>query len=384
MRELERRSGVDDTVTWRIRRGNQRGVCIRHLRKILSFLECNYDLVTRRIESLGAVKDPRLPFNLRTLAGSRLIGRSLGDGGLSFPTKTKRTVRFGYVSADRDAEERAVADIREIFGNIYVSVEGARGPSRIRVSCSVVGECLRRVGIPIGRKTESNPPLPLVFKSCLKIQRDYLRQAYDDEGTAYKRRMRMSRAVVVPELSKAEDKMRSLPWKEKMTRTGKLVSVDLSEPVRRYLMGVGLMRTIQRHPPRLLSDERRLLCDNFNVETRVIPYTIYKVRKGYAVLWTLDPVAGGNAKKLREEIGFSLARKKKKIRKLIRIIRLWTRDEEGKLTSLVKKGLSDHEIARILDRTVKSVATKRLRLGLKKGVELKGPSKGDSAFMIVA
>ncbi|HID90336.1 TPA: hypothetical protein EYP44_00045 [Candidatus Bathyarchaeota archaeon] len=54
----------------RIARGEVKGVTVYNLMALLTYLGHGYETVTRAIDALGiggAVRDPRLPFDLRTL-----------------------------------------------------------------------------------------------------------------------------------------------------------------------------------------------------------------------------------------------------------------------------------------------------------------------------
>lgn len=116
--KLERHATLDDSCISRIPGNRQEGITVGKLRALIGFLEESYRSVEPRVEAVGSHKSivkPKLPFNLKTPAGARLVASALSDG---FLTRCKGSVIFGYASSDKESISRLVKSVEEVFGKI--------------------------------------------------------------------------------------------------------------------------------------------------------------------------------------------------------------------------------------------------------------------------
>lgn len=173
--------------------GKQKRIAVKSLRALLSYLDRGYVTVSSKIDALGrfrAIREPKLPFDIRTPAGVRLVARALSDGFLWYRGKRFAEPHFRYTTdlmGLRETEVYLARDLLQVFGKINWKVRPRKVDKGVwfEIETSIVGFVLNKAGVPVGRKADADPGLPLSIKWSEKsFHREYLRQAFDDEGTA--------------------------------------------------------------------------------------------------------------------------------------------------------------------------------------------------------
>ena len=103
---------------------------------------------------------------------------AIGEGCLSYE-KGHRAPRFRYVSSDA-AARRKMIQLCDVVGDVACH-EDKEG--RLTLSSSIVAYLLHKAGLPMGRKTVTNPGVPYwLTRSERTIRARYLKRVFSDEG----------------------------------------------------------------------------------------------------------------------------------------------------------------------------------------------------------
>ncbi|MFQ6130159.1 MAG: LAGLIDADG family homing endonuclease [Candidatus Hadarchaeaceae archaeon] len=120
------------------------------------------------------INKPKLPFNFCTPAGGRFVSAILHDGSL-----TKELAR--YCNTSPIMREIVLKASQEIFGDVYVAVYQDR-----LIYPAIVREILISLGMKTGQKVLVDPSVPrFLTEASEEVIREFLRQAFDDEGSVY-------------------------------------------------------------------------------------------------------------------------------------------------------------------------------------------------------
>jgi hypothetical protein len=285
---------------------------------ILVYLGRDLDESNNHITAIGhgrAVENPNLPFKLDTVDGSRLVAARLSDGTLYMPKD--RGPLFEYTNQDAEQRSRVVESLTNIFGKVNVPIrERDRSGSRkveAWTSTEIIGHVLRRAGAVTGVVVEQNPDIPLfILRGSEEMKREWLRQAFGDEGWTQDGFPMMCRSVDVTRRLSGEQRRRldtlSEGWKRARFPDG-----TEKKQLRFNRLPDDIKEKLIKEPPRLLESEERMLNNDFGMSFSKYPEEIHTREGGYSVRWTLHSASRESGRMFCDQIGFPQDRKQEKL-----------------------------------------------------------------------
>ena len=293
LNELGRKLEWDPRSIAAVRDGRDT-ITIDKLKRLLDFLDKPYDSVEKNIIGIGSkrgivIRNPKLPFNLNTTAGARVIAASLKDGGINVAHHY-----FQYTNYDRAKRDKVTEAVRAVFGDVSSSImRDKEGKQKgISFDTAAIGEALIRAGIPVGEKVYQEYHVPdFILEGTREQKIEYMSQTIGDEGHRDKEHydIKFGQAINVEGLLSEEDKkvLENLEWEIKTLPSGyKEEFVVLTRNVTEGFTSE--LRSIiyeQSRPPNI-DEERAMLKDLFEVKADIYPEQIYRTKlKGYRVYW---------------------------------------------------------------------------------------------------
>jgi transcriptional regulator with XRE-family HTH domain len=292
---------------------------------ILRYLGKDLDEPNKYIAAIGdrrAIKNPKLPFNLNTLDGTRIIAARYSDGSTHTPKHAGP--RFEYTNKDAEQRNRIAESLRNVFGeaNIIDRVYDDGRIPRLRATTDIVGHTLQRSGTITGRIILQNPDIPaFIWNGTLEMKREWLIQAFGDEGSPsqHSGTIILHRAIDGTHRLSVEQRhlldVMSELWKMRKRKA------DLRKKGVRYCLFNDLPQDIQETldhmPPRLLESEARMLRDDFGISLGKRPREVYKRKGGYGVSWILQICSREANRAFYSKIGFPQQRKQEKLKNMV-------------------------------------------------------------------
>ncbi|WXG46008.1 MAG: hypothetical protein WED05_04985 [Candidatus Atabeyarchaeum deiterrae] len=326
--ELEKRgTHTRNIYLWQQLHDRLDGVRVDKLIPILTYLDRNLNEPNCHIRAIGhlrAVENPNLRFRLAGIDGVRLHAARFSDGSLS--ATQGRGPRFVYTNNDAEQRTRVIASLTNVFGrpNILIREYDDGRAATVRATTEVIGCALRRSGAIAGEVVTQNPDIPtFILQGSKEMKREWLKQAFGDEGTTYTRRglLTLSRGVDATHRLSDEQRNRldvlSEKWKRQLFPDGWRVQNKYS---RFHALPKDIREVLESECPRLLESEARILHDDFGIKTNKSPTTIYKREDGgYGVTWRMRTTSREGSRIFYEEIGFPQNRKQETLRRALRI-----------------------------------------------------------------
>ncbi|WXG43473.1 MAG: helix-turn-helix transcriptional regulator [Promethearchaeati archaeon SRVP18_Atabeyarchaeia-1] len=302
------------------------GMVANKLIPILRYLGRDLDEPNHHTAAIGnarAIKNPKLPFNLRTPHGARIMAARYSDGSIHTPKRAGP--RFEYTNKDDEQRRRIAESLRNIFGDPNITdriFDDGRIP-RLRATTDIVGHTLQRSGAVTGRIILQNPDIPaFIRQGSPEMKREWLVQAFGDEGSpsTHCGIITLERAIDGTHNLSVEQRNRldimSEQWKRKTRKA------DLHKKGVKYYMFKDLPQDIQETldsiRPQILESEARILTGDFGIGFNERPKEIYKREGGYGVLWALQIGAKEAIKTFYSEIGFPQKRKQERLKNMLK------------------------------------------------------------------
>jgi len=170
---------------------------IRLIISILNLLEIPLSKATSKIKQISNLRNPKLPFNLNTIAGADIRAAFLSDGHVPM-NSIKPPI---YCAFERELHLSLIESCRKVFGEFNTNICKGNKSLQTRFP-SVIGKALELAGVPRGNKQLVSCFVPKdIIVSSNAIKSAYLRRVFDDEGDVYfkeksKRAVRMSRSSI--------------------------------------------------------------------------------------------------------------------------------------------------------------------------------------------
>lgn len=323
--ELEKMNAHTHTDSlYDYRSGRQEGMFTGKLIPILRYVNRDLDEINKHTRAIGkgeAIKNPTLPFRLDNNDGSLLVGARLADGTLYTPEG--RGPRFSYRNNDEEQRNRVAQSLTNVFGEVntkYIHyTEHGRDRSLITTLPEIVGHVLKRAGAISGEVVKQSPDIPtFIRQGTIEMKRGWLRQVFGDEGSpnTMMKSVGMTRAAdITNRLSDGQrnglDRLRD-GWDKTTYPQG-----AEQKYARLHELPDDIQKAINVHP-RLLDSEKRMLSEDFGIETRISPVKIYSRKDGYSVTWILQTASVEDTRKFYNEIGFPQRRKQEKLADMLK------------------------------------------------------------------
>lgn len=327
--------GMCYTDFWFVLKNQAKLVSIKKLRLLASYLGINYDYFNNKISEIRkgeivSIKNPKFPFNLATRGGATLLGNITSDGCIYIDKKARGVKRTKYSAGTREELENFINNIDKVFGKVHFQKEEARNSVYLKIGSSIIGECLCKVGAPIGNKAEINCGVPWLIKEGsedLKIA--YLRTIFDDEGTPAGARfpyLTLSRIIHINNClsvsQKSQLKKLESHMKERRFPTGhKIKSIDLTKLKRLENLGrkdiSALIDLLFNIKPKLLNEESEMLT-SLGIKNRIRNYNLsLTTNDKYSLGSELRIYRKADVLKFYKKINFGLSSKKEKIKNFL-------------------------------------------------------------------
>jgi len=306
---------VNESLLREIKQNPSRKIELKTLRKIVKFAQkrrINISLndfenhITWFGYRLGrGIHNPKLPFRLNKPAFSTILSASLGDGTITNRSgdSFKYTLgSFQYWNEKKEIRENVIDAAIVVFG-------GNESDYKIRPNRNsfviffpaIIRDLLLMSGSVQGEKSIINPKIPNQVKLSKQNNINWLRQAFDDEGSV-RHRTRSNHEVY---LTRVVD-----------INYGHVIGPKIRINFNKLLED--LKNKIRKNPPALLAEEGELL-EKLGINCKIIPQEIYSVKKAgrLKAKWRLYITRKNNIKKFAEIIGFSSPRKSKILSKIV-------------------------------------------------------------------
>ena len=306
----------DQAKIYRLKKGEYKGLNIRKVKALLSFLSVPYDSINPSILAVGgrqSVKNVRFPINLNCAAGGKLIAAALSDGGIYLNNLKQRKLVFHYYNKDEDLVKQVIKSVQDLMGDVHYSYKN----NILSFSSKIIPDILTRTNTAIGRKTLMDSHLPSVIRyGKPETVMGYFRQVFADEGSVwvgaieYKRAINLSRFLMDEHL----DELNKLDWKEKgvLIKGTKWRCVAYTKKLEENISD-NLRNLIWSYPPKLLEEEKSKLEETYGIKAVIRPREINKTKHGYTVVWGSQIFRRNDIKIFAEKIGFGCKRKQGKL-----------------------------------------------------------------------
>ena len=320
---------------------NNEGISVKILKKLLDYLESGYNIINNKILEIRkgykpSIKNPKFPINLSDSKIGYLLGHLVSDGCLYYDKSRKNLIRTKYCGNDKEGIKLFTETINEVFGEVHFNQETIRNCIQIRIGTGIIGETLRKAGVPVGKKYKLNEGLPWIVKEGTKeVKRQYLRAIFDDEGCVGKNKfpyITLSRSIhlnfsnnesnllekyVVPLM-----KFNSFP-------TGHITKRIQNRKLKEVLTNINqleLLNKILDSKPKILAEESRLLEKDFKISNKVYVMSLQLTSNGsYSLQSCMIIQNKREVVKFYNVIGFSFTKKQKNLKEAL-INRRWLDD----------------------------------------------------------
>ncbi len=303
--------------------GRANGMWAEKLTPILRYLGRDLNEPNSHITAIGlgkAIENPKLPFRLDNLDGSRLIAARLSDGTLTTPKG--RGPRFSYRNKDEEQRNRVAESLTNVFGEVntkYIHyTDHGWEKSVLTTLPEIIGHALQRAGAITGEVVKQNPDIPTFIQQGTKeMKREWLKQAFGDEGTIHpgSATPEMSRAVdITHRLSNEQRKQldtQSEGWKKITYPEG-----TEQKYCRLHEIPSDVKEAFNLHP-RLLDSEARMLREEFGLDPKISPGKIYPREGGYGLMCVLS-ITKEDTRTFYNEVGFPQQRKQEKLANMLK------------------------------------------------------------------
>src|SRR3989338_1316559 len=317
---------------------NYEGMSVKILKRLLDYLESDYNIINNKILEIrkgnkASIKNPKFPINLPNSKMGYLLGHLVSDGCLYYDKSRKNLIRTKYCSDDEEGIKLFTETINEVFGEVYFNQETIRNCIQIRIGNGIVGETLRKAGVPIGKKYKLNEGLPwIVEEGAKEVKRQYLRAIFDDEGCVGKNKfpyITLSRNIHL-DLSNNErnvlEKYIVPLMKSNSFPTGHITKRIQNRKLKEVLTNINqleLLNKILDSKPKILIEESRLLEKDFKIGNKVYVMSLQLTSNGsYSLQSCMIIQNKREVVKFYNVIGFSFTKKQKNLKEAL-INRRW-------------------------------------------------------------
>ncbi len=305
------------------------GFSVKQLKKLLSFIEVNYDFVSPYIVevrkgTIPSISQPRFPINMADPRMGYLLGHLASDGCLYYDRSRTNLIRTKYCSDEQEAIDLFIGDLYSIFGRTHFDKELVRNCIQIRIGNKFVGETFQKAGAIVGKKYKINSGLPwLVHEGGKELQRNYLSAIFDDEGSVGTNRfpyVTLSRNIHI-KLTPADRRFLikevvPLMKRNRFSTGHHSMRISIGE-LRQLLVkrDCKLLNKVLASKPKLLLEESELLTHTFGIENSTYVMSLQLTEKGNFSVQTCMVIRNkASVKKFYVDIGFLLAKKQKKLK----------------------------------------------------------------------
>ena len=265
------------------------GLSIGFLKKILDILQIPYEEVEPFITEISWIKNPKLPFNLKSREAATLSAAILGDGS--------NTTRVMYKNTRQELIKKVEDATKKIFGNIALDHRISEDNINYIVFPRIVGRALTFMGIPYGNKINRNIGIPKIIKNGSKeVQKEFLQQFFDDEGgveTDYRKIFLSQGTNCTKQLGN---------FYNRMTFKKDYYKRDISSKLLRNL-----------ETPKIIVDIKSILLNSFNIESIIRFKRIRRYNNHATSLWELEIGRKNDIEKFHKNIDFYSRDKKKNL-----------------------------------------------------------------------
>ena len=317
---------------------NYEGMSVKILKRLLDYLESDYNIINNKILEIrkgnkASIKNPKFPINLPNSKMGYLLGHLVSDGCLYYDKSRKNLIRTKYCGDDKEGIKLFTETINEVFGEVYFNQETIRNCIQIRIGNGIVGETLRKAGVPIGKKYKLNEGLPwIVEEGAKEVKRQYLRAIFDDEGCVGKNKfpyITLSRNI---HLNLSNNERNTLEkyvvplMKSNSFPTGHTTKRIQNRKLKEVLTNMNqleLLNKILDSKPKILVEESRLLEKDFDIGNKIYVMSLQLTSNGSYSLQSCMVIQNKReVVKFYNVIGFSFAKKQKKLKEAL-INRKW-------------------------------------------------------------
>jgi len=149
--------------------------------------EFSLENIEKQIELIKSTKggksilNPKFPMNFNNKRGAQIIACIFFDGGI-----TSSSLLPFYFNKENVLVDRMIENIKSIVGDIYYKKVKDKKNVFSVLFPQILGRILvNGLSLPIGQKVLKIPSLPtFVLTTGLELQKAFLQQAFDDEGSA--------------------------------------------------------------------------------------------------------------------------------------------------------------------------------------------------------
>ena len=313
---------------YRILKEEINGTSIKRLKMLLDFLNIKYDKINHKILEIRkgkkiSIKNPKFPINLLDESMGSIIGHMVSDGSLYYDKSRKDFIRTKYNSPDKTSINFFLENIKNVFGEVHYNESFIRNCNTIRFGNSIIGECLRKSGMSVGKKFKLDKGIPwIIYEGNLNMKRNYLSSVFDDEGSVGVNPLPyviLSRSIHM-NLDKKEEQFVE-KWVKPHMKVNKFPTgyINYNIPTGKLKdilqrRNKNLYNKILSSKPKILIDESKLL-NEFNVENSI--YTIsFNITNngGYSISNSLVIRKKRDITAFFNNIGFNLYRKQERLR----------------------------------------------------------------------
>jgi len=277
---------LDISFIYQLRKN--KAIRIKTLKKILDKLEIKYNIFNKNICGIGGSKyvfNVRFPIKLDKIYSSILIAAFMSDGHNNKTHPHYANVGFLGDKIIKSANS-LVYNIPYEFRNEHVRFH------------PVLGRVLLKLGVPYGCKSYINLDVPKEIFSNKEWMKEYLIQAFDDEGHAATRKSRkivFGRSVTLRDFPEE--------FSKNMDFSKKRMFNSLPNNIKEIALG---------SPPKLLVSEQKML-DDFGIKSSLRCRGICKYMTRVSADWVIEISGKENLKLFNDKIGFSEPGKIKKM-----------------------------------------------------------------------
>ncbi|MEW6294824.1 MAG: hypothetical protein AB1467_00830 [Candidatus Diapherotrites archaeon] len=268
------------------------------LKKILDFLGIGYLIAEDKVEEIAWSKGVKLPIKLNSISMATILAAIMGDG-------TINEAHVEYKNSDSELLNKVEREIKNIFGDVKISNRISDEGVPYLIASRMVRRVLKITGVPTGKKLNQGIGIPkVIMDNSIEIQKAFLQQFFDDEGWAETTNYKIG-------LSQANECTKAINERFlSEMKIGKPYSINkIPKENRQHIK-----------PPKILIDARKILCDNFLVESNLRLKRIIKRKKGYVTaFWEIDIGKKESILNFSNKIGFYCSRKRKTLDLMIKL-----------------------------------------------------------------
>jgi hypothetical protein len=299
------------------------GIKADKLIPILRYLGRDLNEPNNHITAMGhsrAVEDPNHPFKLDTIDGARILVARFSDETLYIQSGPI----FSYANNDAEQRNRIAESLTNVFGRANIlnrELDNAKD-ARVLTSTEVIGHALMRAGaIPVEIIVQ-NPDIPtLILQGSKEMKREWLRQAFGDEGWSHAAAVLLSRSIDathrLSENQRNQLDTLSMEWKRRPCPDER--TSEKNKYCKFADLPTDIQKALELERPRLLHSEAKMLREDFGINIREYASELYTREGGYGVKWLLQTDSIEDSRRFRNEIGFPQSRKRGGLARMLRI-----------------------------------------------------------------